>query len=179
MTNSFVDEGKEPIIVCFTCHARLVRCRRLQQQAIESNAILEQLRAGGSMVIPKSHEARDKIQFTPIHNVDIWPVECGIENDCNDEIFRLESVKVEVESFEYENSKFEVNGNHENDTDGKQEDLEIDAFEDRHEDSENDLPLISLGVKSKTDDVDLEQPCIQTNIFSKPYVLEKVVCKHI
>ncbi|CAG5022970.1 unnamed protein product [Parnassius apollo] len=131
------------------------------------------------MVIPKSHEARDDIQFTSIHHVDIWPVECDIENDCNDDIFSLESVKVEEENFEYENYKFEVNGNHEKDTAGKQEDLEIDAFEDRHEDPENDLPLISLGSKSKTDDVNIERPYIQTNNFSKPCVLQRVICKHI
>ncbi|CAG4956990.1 unnamed protein product [Parnassius apollo] len=54
------------------------------------------------------------------------------------------------------------------DTAEEQEDLEIDAFEDRHKDSENNLPLVSLGLKSKTDDVDIEQPCIQTNNLSKP-----------
>ncbi|CAG5059573.1 unnamed protein product [Parnassius apollo] len=164
MTNSFMDEDEEPIIVCFICQARLIRCRTLQQQAIESNAVLEQLLAGGSKSIPKPHEARDKIQFTPINHIDIWPVECDIENHCKDDIFSLESVKVEEEKIENENFKFEVNWNHETDTGEEQEDLEIDAFEDRREDSENDLPLISLGAKSKLDDVDIEQPCIQTNI---------------
>ncbi|CAK1591473.1 unnamed protein product [Parnassius mnemosyne] len=51
LTNSFVDVDEEVIIVCFICHARLIRCRTLQQQAIESNAVLEQLLAGGSMVL--------------------------------------------------------------------------------------------------------------------------------
>ncbi|CAK1591813.1 unnamed protein product [Parnassius mnemosyne] len=51
LTNSFLDEIEGPIIVCFTCHARLIRCRRLQQQAIESNVVLEQLLSGGSMVL--------------------------------------------------------------------------------------------------------------------------------
>ncbi|CAG5015329.1 unnamed protein product [Parnassius apollo] len=120
------------------------------------------------MVIPESHEARDDIQFTTINHVDIWPVECDIENDCNDNIFSLESVKAEEENFEYENSKLEVNGNHEKDTAEQQEDLEIDALEDRNEDSEDDLPLISLGAKSKTDHLYIEQPRIQTNNFSKP-----------
>ncbi|CAK1591679.1 unnamed protein product [Parnassius mnemosyne] len=112
LTNRFMDEKEGPLIVCFTCHARLVRCRRLQQQAIESNAVLEQLLAGGSMSIPKPHEARDEIQFTPICHIDIWPVDCDVENDCKDEIFSLDSVKVEEENFENENSKFEENGNH-------------------------------------------------------------------
>ncbi|CAG5003564.1 unnamed protein product [Parnassius apollo] len=67
---------------------------------------------GGSMSIPKPYEARDKIQFTPVYHIDIWPVECDIENYCKDNIFDLECVKVEEENFEYENSKFEVNGNH-------------------------------------------------------------------
>ncbi|CAG4945619.1 unnamed protein product [Parnassius apollo] len=155
LTNCFMDEDEEPIIVCFICHARLIRCKRLQQQAIESSAVLEQLLAGGSMLIPKPHEARDEIQFTTINHIDIWPVECDIENDCKDDIFSLESVKVEEEKVENENYKFEVNWSHEIDTAEKQEDLEIDAFEDRHEDSENDLPLISLGAKSKTDDLDI------------------------
>ncbi|CAG4999747.1 unnamed protein product [Parnassius apollo] len=167
MTNSFMDEDEEPIIVCFICHARLIRCRTLQQQAIESSAVLEQLLAGGSMSIPQPHEARDEIEFTPINHIDIWPVECDIENDCKDDIFSLESVKVEEEKIENENFKFEVNWSHETDTAEKQEDLKIDAFEDRHKDSENDLPL-TLGAKSKTDDVDIEQPWIQTNNFSKP-----------
>ncbi|CAG4996945.1 unnamed protein product [Parnassius apollo] len=174
LTNSFMDEDEEPIIVCFICHARLIRCRTLQQQAIESNAVLEQLLAGGSMSIPKPHEFRDEIQFTSINHIDIWPVECDIENDCNDDIFSLESVKVEEEKIENKNFKTEVNWSHEIDTGEKQEDLEIDAFEDRHEDSENNLPLISLGPKSKTDDVIIEQPCIQTNIFSKPYINKKI-----
>ncbi|CAG5026763.1 unnamed protein product [Parnassius apollo] len=163
-----MDEDEEPIIVCFICHARLIRCRRLQQQAIESNAVLEQLLAGGSMSIPKPHAARDEIQFTQINHIDIWPVECDIENDCNDDILSLESVNFEEEKIEKENFKFDANWSHETDTAGNQEDLEIDAFEDRHEDSENGLPLISLGTKSKTDDVDIEQTCIQTNMFSKP-----------
>ncbi|CAK1591768.1 unnamed protein product [Parnassius mnemosyne] len=51
LTNRFMDDDEGPIIVCFTCHARLIRCRRLQQQAIEANAVLEQLLAGGSMVL--------------------------------------------------------------------------------------------------------------------------------
>ncbi|CAG5001562.1 unnamed protein product [Parnassius apollo] len=57
--------------------------------------------------IPKSHKARDEIQFTPIYHIDIWPVECGIENDCKDNIFSLESVKVEEENFENENHETE------------------------------------------------------------------------
>ncbi|CAK1591770.1 unnamed protein product, partial [Parnassius mnemosyne] len=143
-----MDENEGPIIVCFTCHARLIRCRRLQQQAIESNAVLEQLLAGGSMLIPKPYEARDEMQFTPICHIDIWPVECDIENDCKDEIFCLDSVKVQEENFEYENFKFEENGNYETETVEKQEDLEIDAFEDRNTVSEDDLPLIAFGSKS-------------------------------
>ncbi|CAK1591489.1 unnamed protein product [Parnassius mnemosyne] len=154
LTNSFMDEDEEPIIICFTCHARLIRCRTLQQQAIESNAILEQLLAGGSMSIPNHHEARDKIQFTPITHIDIRPVECDVENNCKDDMFSLESVKVEEENFEIENSTFEEYGNHEIESAEKQEDLEIDAFEDRHTDSENDLPLIAFGSKSKKDDDD-------------------------
>ncbi|CAG4931867.1 unnamed protein product [Parnassius apollo] len=130
LTNSFMDEDEEPIIVCFICHARLIRCRRLQQQAIESNAVLERLLVGGSMSIPKPHKARDEIQFTPINHIDIWPVECDIENDCEDDIFSLESVKVEEEKIEKENFKLDVNWSHKTDTAGKQEDLEIDAFED-------------------------------------------------
>ncbi|CAK1578975.1 unnamed protein product [Parnassius mnemosyne] len=51
LTNSFMAENEGPIIVCYICHARLIRCGRLQQQAIESNAVVEQLLAGGSMVI--------------------------------------------------------------------------------------------------------------------------------
>ncbi|CAG5010689.1 unnamed protein product [Parnassius apollo] len=179
MTNSFMDEDEEPVIVCFICHARLIRCRTLQQQAIESNAVLEQLLAGGSMSIPKPHEARHEIQFTPINHLDIWPFECDVENDCKDDIFSLESVKLEEEKFGNENFKFEVNGSHEIDTAGKQKDLEIDAFEDRYEDSENDLPLISLGAKSKRDDVDIEQPCIQTNMFSKPSTQKTNTCSVI
>ncbi|CAK1600545.1 unnamed protein product [Parnassius mnemosyne] len=157
LTNSFMDEDEEPIIVCFTCHARLIRCRRLQQQAVESKAVLEQLHAGGSMSITKPHEARDKIQFTPISHIDIRPVECDtdIENDCKNQKFSLESVKVEEENFEIENSTFEENGNHETESAEKQEDLEIDTFEDRHTDSENDLPLIAFGSKSKKDDDDI------------------------
>ncbi|CAK1591499.1 unnamed protein product [Parnassius mnemosyne] len=156
LTNSFMDEDEEPIIVCFTCHARLIRCRTLQQQAVESKAVLEQLLAGGSMSIPKPHAARDKIQFTPISHIDIRPVECDIENDCRDDMFSLESVKVEEENFENENFNFEENGNHETESAEKQEDLEIDAFEDRHTDSENGLPLIAVGSKSKKDDDDIE-----------------------
>ncbi|CAG4971749.1 unnamed protein product [Parnassius apollo] len=150
-----MDEDEEPIIVCFICHAKLIRCRTLQQQAIESNAVLEQLLAGGSMSIPKPHEARDEIHFTPIYHIDIWPVECDIENDCKDDIFSLESVKVEEEKIKNENFKFEVNWSHETDTAEKQEDSEIDAFEDRHKDLEDNLPLIAFGAKSKTDDVDI------------------------
>ncbi|CAK1591921.1 unnamed protein product [Parnassius mnemosyne] len=115
LTNSFLDENEGPIIVCFTCHARLIRCRRLQQQAIESNVILEQLLSGGSMSIPKPHKVRGEIKFTPIYHIDIWPVECDIDNDCKDEIFCLDAVKIEEEIFEYENSKFEENENHETD----------------------------------------------------------------
>ncbi|CAK1592474.1 unnamed protein product, partial [Parnassius mnemosyne] len=63
--------------------------------------------------IPNPHEPRYEIQFTPICHIDIRPVECDTENDCNDEIFSLESVKVEEENIEDENSKFEENGNHE------------------------------------------------------------------
>ncbi|CAK1600565.1 unnamed protein product [Parnassius mnemosyne] len=65
--------------------------------------------------ITKPHEARDKIQFTPISHIDIRSVECDTdrENDCKDGIFSLEFVKVEEENFENENSKFEVSGNHE------------------------------------------------------------------
>ncbi|CAK1591776.1 unnamed protein product [Parnassius mnemosyne] len=149
LTNRFMDENEGPIIVCFTCHARLIRCRRLQQQAIESNAILEQLLAGGSMSTTKPHEARDKIQFTSICHIDIRPVECDIENNCKDEIFIIDSIKVEEENLENENFKFEENGNHETETAEKQEDLEIDAFEDRQMDLEDDLPLIAFGSKSK------------------------------
>ncbi|CAK1591537.1 unnamed protein product [Parnassius mnemosyne] len=156
LTNSFMDEDEEPIIVCFTCHARLIRCRTLQQQAIESKAVLEQLLAGGSMSIPKWHEARDKIQFTPISHIDIRPVECDIEHDCKNEMFSLESVKVEEENFENEYYNFEQNENHETENSEKQEDLEIDAFEDRHTDSEYDLPLIAFGSKIKKDDDDIE-----------------------
>ncbi|CAK1591582.1 unnamed protein product [Parnassius mnemosyne] len=54
LTNSFRDEDEEPIIVCFTCHARLIRCRTLQHQAIESKAVLEQFLAGGSMRMLKN-----------------------------------------------------------------------------------------------------------------------------
>ncbi|CAK1591556.1 unnamed protein product [Parnassius mnemosyne] len=153
LTNSFMDEDEESIIICFTCHARLIRCRTLQQQAIKSNTILEQLLAGGSMSIPNHHEARDKIQFTPISHIDIRPVECDVENDCKNEMFSLESVKVEEENFEIENSTFVENGNHEIESAEKQ-DVEIDAFEDRHMDSENDLPLIAFGSKSKKEDND-------------------------
>ncbi|CAK1591479.1 unnamed protein product [Parnassius mnemosyne] len=156
LTNSLVDVDEEVIIVCFTCHARLIRCRTLQQQAIESNAVLEQLLAGGSMSIPNHHEARDKIQFTPISHIDIRPVECDLDNDCQNEMFSLESVKVEEENLENENSKFEENGNHETESAEKQEDLEIDAFEDRHTDLDDDLPLIAFGSKSKKDDHDIE-----------------------
>ncbi|CAK1591685.1 unnamed protein product [Parnassius mnemosyne] len=114
LTNSFMDDRDVgPIIVCFTCHARLIRCRRLQQQAIESNAVLEQLLAGGSTTISKPLEARDEIQFTPICHIDIMPVNCDVENDCKDEIFSFESVKVEEENFEDDNSNLEENGNHE------------------------------------------------------------------
>ncbi|CAK1600552.1 unnamed protein product [Parnassius mnemosyne] len=115
LTNSFMDEHEEPIIVCFTCHAKLIRCRILQQQAIESNAVLVQLLAGGSMSIPKHHEARDKIQFTPISHIDIRPVESDTdgENDCKNEMFSLESVKIEEENFKNENSTFEENWNNE------------------------------------------------------------------
>ncbi|CAK1591857.1 unnamed protein product [Parnassius mnemosyne] len=113
LTNSFLDEIEGPIIVCFTCHARLIRCRRLQQQAIESNVVLEQLLSGGSMSISKPHKVRGEIKFTPIYHIDIWPVDCDIDNDCKDEIFCLDAVKVEEEIFEYENSKFEENENHE------------------------------------------------------------------
>ncbi|CAK1591523.1 unnamed protein product, partial [Parnassius mnemosyne] len=68
-----------------------------------------------------NHEARDKIQFTPISHIDIRPVECDIENDieCNNEMFSLESVKVEKENFENENYNFEGNGNHETETSEK------------------------------------------------------------
>ncbi|CAG4956910.1 unnamed protein product [Parnassius apollo] len=88
--------------------------------------------------------------------------------ESNDNNENLESVKVEEEIIENENYKFDVNWSHEIDTAEEQEDLEIDAFEDRHKDSENYLPLIAFGSKSKTDDIDIEQPCIQTNNFSKP-----------
>ncbi|CAG5037711.1 unnamed protein product [Parnassius apollo] len=118
------------------------------------------------MSIRKPHEARDEIQFTPINHIDIWPVECDIENGYKEDIYSLESV--EEEKIENENFKFEVNWSYEIDTDEKQEDLEIDAFEDRHKDTEGDLPLIAFGSKSKADDDDIEQPCIQTNNFSKP-----------
>ncbi|CAK1591993.1 unnamed protein product, partial [Parnassius mnemosyne] len=168
LTNSFMDENEDPIIVCLTCHARLIRCRRLQQQAIDSNAVLKQLLAGGSMSIPKPHEAREEFQVTPVYHIDIWPVECDIEQDCKDEIFNLESVKVEEENFENENSNFEVNGNHETETAEKQEDLEIDAFEGIHTDLEDDLPLIALGSKTINDDVDIEQYITPTNHFSEP-----------
>ncbi|CAG4966267.1 unnamed protein product [Parnassius apollo] len=113
MTNCFMDEDEPPVIVCFICHARLIRCRTLQQQAIESNAVLEQLLVGGSMSIPKPHETRDEIQFTPINHIDIWPVECDIEKDFKDDFFSLESVKVEEEKIENENFKFEVGWSHE------------------------------------------------------------------
>ncbi|CAK1580160.1 unnamed protein product [Parnassius mnemosyne] len=182
LTNRFMDE--RPIIVCFTCHARLNRCRRLQQQAIESNAFLEQLLAGGSTSIPKPHDARDEIQLSPIYYIDIRPVECDIESDCKDEIISLETVKVEEQNFEIENSKFEDNGNHETESAEKAEDLEIDAFEDIHTDSENDLSLNAFGSmskeKSKTvklqkkckndkkDDYDTEQYITPTNNFSVP-----------
>ncbi|CAK1591580.1 unnamed protein product [Parnassius mnemosyne] len=63
--------------------------------------------------IPNHHEARDKIQFTPISHIDIRPVECYVENNCKDDMFSLESVKVEEENFEIENSTFEENWNHE------------------------------------------------------------------
>ncbi|CAK1591902.1 unnamed protein product [Parnassius mnemosyne] len=63
--------------------------------------------------IPKPHKVRDEIQFTPINHIDIWPVECDRENDCKDDIFCLDAVKVEEEIFEYENSKLEENENHE------------------------------------------------------------------
>ncbi|CAK1591796.1 unnamed protein product [Parnassius mnemosyne] len=117
LTNIFMDENEEPIIVCFICHARLICCRRLQQQAIESNAVLEQLFAGGSMPIPKPHQARDEIQFTPICHIDIRPVETDdIESDCKDEIFSLDIIKVEEEYIENGNSKFEENGNQETDS---------------------------------------------------------------
>ncbi|CAG5037741.1 unnamed protein product [Parnassius apollo] len=105
---------------------------------------------------------------------------------------------VEEDKIENENFKFEVNWSHETDTAEKQEHFEIDAFEDRHTALEDDLPLIAFGSKSKADDDDIEQPCIQTNNFSKPYiqkytpeknlfrvisvhleVLERVICKHI
>ncbi|CAG5051928.1 unnamed protein product [Parnassius apollo] len=56
MTNNWMDEDERPIIVCFICHARLNRCRRLQQQAIASNAVVEQLLAGGSTSTPLPHE---------------------------------------------------------------------------------------------------------------------------
>ncbi|CAK1591982.1 unnamed protein product [Parnassius mnemosyne] len=164
LTNSILDENEGPIIVCFTCHARLIRCRRLQQQAIESNVVLQQLLSGGSMSIPKPHEARDEIQFTPICHIDIRPVECDIESDCKDEIFSLESVKVEEENFEIDNSNCEENGNHETETAEKQEVLEIDAFESRHTDLEDDLPLVAFGSKSEKDDVDIGK----TIYFKKP-----------
>ncbi|CAG5058765.1 unnamed protein product [Parnassius apollo] len=175
LTNSFMDEDKQLIIVCFNCHARLIRCRRLQQQAIESNALLEQMLAGASMSIPKPHEARDEIQFTPIHHIDIRPVECDKENDCKDGIFNLASIKVEVEVFENENSKFEENCNHETETVENADDLEIDAFGDRLTDSENDLPLIAFDSKSKEkiikkDDNDIEQYITPTNNFPEPCI---------
>ncbi|CAK1591897.1 unnamed protein product [Parnassius mnemosyne] len=66
-----------------------------------------------SFSIPKPHKVRGEIKFTPIYHIDIWPVECDIDNDCKDEIFCLDAVKVEEEIFEYENSKFEENENHE------------------------------------------------------------------
>ncbi|CAK1591840.1 unnamed protein product [Parnassius mnemosyne] len=65
-----------------------------------------------SFSIPKPHKVRDEIKFAPIYHIDIWPVECDIDNDCKDEIFCLDAVKVEEEIFEYENSKFEENENH-------------------------------------------------------------------
>ncbi|CAK1591524.1 unnamed protein product, partial [Parnassius mnemosyne] len=71
-------------------------------------------------------------------------------------MFSLESVKVEEENFEIENSTFVENGNHEIESAEKQEDLEIDAIEDRHTDSEYDLPLIAFGSKSKKEDDDKE-----------------------
>ncbi|CAK1591510.1 unnamed protein product [Parnassius mnemosyne] len=107
------------------------------------------------MSIPKPHAARDKIQFTPISHIDIRPVECDVENNCKDDMFSLESVKVEEENFENKNNNFEQNGNHETESAEKQEDMEIDAFEDRHTDSENNLPLIAFVSKSKKDDDDI------------------------
>ncbi|CAK1592095.1 unnamed protein product [Parnassius mnemosyne] len=179
-----MDENEGPTIVCFTCHARLIRCRRLQQQAIEANAVLEQLLEGGSTSIPKPHEGRDEIKFTPICHIDIWPVECDIGNDCKDEIFSLDSIKIEEENFENENSKFERNGNCETDPAGKGEDLKIDAFGDIHMDSGNDLALIAFESKSKEnsktiklkkerennkkDDDDIEQYITPSNNFSEP-----------
>ncbi|CAK1592015.1 unnamed protein product [Parnassius mnemosyne] len=65
------------------------------------------------MSIPILHKNRDEIQFTQIYHIDIWPVECDIDNDCKDEIVCLDAVKVEEEIFEYENSKLEGNENHE------------------------------------------------------------------
>ncbi|CAG5001848.1 unnamed protein product [Parnassius apollo] len=149
MTSSFRNKDERPLIVCFICHAKLKRCRRLQQQAIESNAVLEQLLAGGSTSIPKPHDARDEIKFTPVYQVDIWPVECDMKNDCQDKNFNLESVKVEEDNLENKNSKFEENGNLQTVTDGKAEDLEIDAFGDIQMDSEDDLPLIAISSKKK------------------------------
>ncbi|CAG5052361.1 unnamed protein product, partial [Parnassius apollo] len=73
------------------------------------------------MPTPKSHEARDEIQLTPVCHIDIRPVECDIENDCKDVIFSLESVKVEEENFEYENSKFEGNGNYKTEVESDRE----------------------------------------------------------
>ncbi|CAK1591885.1 unnamed protein product [Parnassius mnemosyne] len=66
-----------------------------------------------SFSIPEPHKVRGEIKFTPIYHIDIWPVECDIDNDCKYEIFCLDAVKVEEEIFEYENSKLEVNENHE------------------------------------------------------------------
>ncbi|CAK1592464.1 unnamed protein product [Parnassius mnemosyne] len=65
------------------------------------------------MSTPNPHKPRYEIQFTPICHIDIRPGECDTGNDRNDEIFSLESVKVEEENIEDENSKFEENRNHE------------------------------------------------------------------
>ncbi|CAK1591833.1 unnamed protein product [Parnassius mnemosyne] len=66
-----------------------------------------------SFSIPKPHKVRGEIKFTPIYHIDIWPVASDIDNDCKDEFFCFDAVKVEEEIFEYENSKLEENENHE------------------------------------------------------------------
>ncbi|XP_068627164.1 zinc finger protein ZFP2-like [Battus philenor] len=134
-------------VVCYMCYARLKSCRRLQMQALKSKDILQEMIGEVMNVLTQfnTQVPGDSLHITPVYHVNLEPMQeldleitCKIEPEPFPSTVKLENrIGIQKED-NIAVAEFD-----------KIEDFPEDSTQDRLTDSEDDLPLISIGSNSK------------------------------